>query len=100
MLDVILGDYDKSHLPPCIFTCRSLQELNLQWGEAPEDDLEYIKLIMPDKIILPSLRKLTLRDVLMDQLFMDCFIAHSPDLAEMHLIDSLCYLHLFFTGKQ
>lgn len=94
VLDVILRDYDKSHLPPCIFTCRSLEELNLQWGAAPEDDLEHIGLVIPEKIKLPSLRKLTLRDVQMDQLSLHSLIAHSPDLEDIHLIYSLCYADL------
>jgi hypothetical protein len=29
VLDVNLGRYDKTFLPRCIFTCRSLEELNL-----------------------------------------------------------------------
>ena len=75
VLDMILGDYEKSHLPPCIFT---LEELNLQCEKAPEDDLEYIGLLMRDRIKLPSLRKLTLHDVTMNQSSLDMLIAHSP----------------------
>ncbi|KAM0845580.1 hypothetical protein ACQ4PT_056268 [Festuca glaucescens] len=84
VLDVILDDYDKTHLPPCIFTCHSLQELNLQWG-APGDDLEHIGRVIPDdeafyaydEIYLPSLKKLTLRDVEFEQSSLNSFIAHS-----------------------
>ncbi|XP_044397096.1 uncharacterized protein [Triticum aestivum] len=95
VLDVILRDYDKSHLPPCIFTCRSLQELNLQWGGANYDDLEHIRLVIPDRINFPSLRKLTLRDVQVDGLTLETLIAYSPHLEDMHLIDdSLMYLQL------
>ncbi|XBI86659.1 hypothetical protein VPH35_094577 [Triticum aestivum] len=36
VLNVILHDYDESELPPAIFTCHSLQELNLQLGVTPE----------------------------------------------------------------
>jgi len=66
VLDVNLGRYDKTFLPRCIFTCRSLEELNLQMGEAPEDDLEHEGLMLPDKICLPSLKKLNLCDVEVD----------------------------------
>jgi hypothetical protein len=90
---VILDDYDKTHLPPCIFTCHSLQELNLQWG-APGNDLEHIGRVIPDEIYLPSLKKLTLRDVEFEQSSLNKFIAHSPYLEDIHLIDSLCYLNL------
>ncbi|XP_047043643.1 putative F-box/LRR-repeat protein At3g42770 [Lolium rigidum] len=93
VLDVILDDYDKTHLPPCIFTCHSLQELNLQWG-APGNDLEHIGRVIPDEIYLPSLKKLTLRDVEFEQSSLNKFIAHSPYLEDIHLIDSLCYLNL------
>ena len=57
VLDVELRMYDKTDLPPRIFTCRSLQELNLQWGGAPYQDIEHKGLVPPDIIKLPSLKK-------------------------------------------
>jgi hypothetical protein len=45
-----------------------LEELNLQMGEAPEDDLEHEGLMLPDKICLPSLKKLNLCYVEVDTL--------------------------------
>uniref|UniRef100_A0A0A9G605 F-box domain-containing protein n=1 Tax=Arundo donax TaxID=35708 RepID=A0A0A9G605_ARUDO len=50
VLDLILDGYDKTVLPLCIFTCHSLQELNLSMGEAPDLGA----LLLPDIINLPS----------------------------------------------
>lgn len=94
VLDVKLCLYDKTVLPPAIFTCRSLQELNLQWGEAPYRDYEHRGLVLPDIINLPSLKKLTMRDVEVDGLSLKRFIARSPGLEDLHLIDSAMHLDL------
>lgn len=94
VLDVKLCLYDKTVLPPGIFTCRSLQELNLQWGNAPYRDYEHTGLVLPDIINLPSLKKLTLRDVEVDELSLNRFIARSPGLEDLHLIDSAMRLDL------
>jgi hypothetical protein len=92
VLDVELCLYDKTNLPPGIFTCRSLQELNLQWGGAPYRDYEHKGLVLPDIIKLPSLKKLTLRDVEVDELSLSSFTDRSPGLEDLHLIDSVTYL--------
>uniref|UniRef100_A0ACD5WKW8 Uncharacterized protein n=1 Tax=Avena sativa TaxID=4498 RepID=A0ACD5WKW8_AVESA len=92
VLDVKLRLYDKTDLPPGIFTCRSLQELNLQWGEAPLWDCKHTGLVLPDMINLPSLKRLTLRDVEVSDLSLKRFIARSPSLEDIHLIDSAMYL--------
>ncbi|KAM0901900.1 hypothetical protein ACQ4PT_019651 [Festuca glaucescens] len=92
VLDVKLDLYDKTDLPPGIFTCRSLQELNLQRGEAPYRDYEHRQLVLPDIIKLPSLKRLTLRDVEVDGLSLNRFIARSPGLEDLHLIDSAMYI--------
>ncbi|KAF7024175.1 hypothetical protein CFC21_036554 [Triticum aestivum] len=87
--------YDKTNLPPGIFTCRSLEELNLQWGGAPFRDYEHKGLVLPDIIKLPSLKKLTLRDVEVHELPLESFIARSPGLEDLHLIDSaVCLEHI------
>ncbi|KAL6853848.1 hypothetical protein ACP4OV_019877 [Aristida adscensionis] len=94
VLDVNLDGYDKAVLPRCIFTCRSLQELNLQMGEAPYDHLENEGLVLPDVINLPSLKKLTLCDVEVDTLRMQQIIDRSPGLEEVCLINCAQYLDL------
>jgi hypothetical protein len=94
VLDVKLDLYDKTDLPTGIFTCRSLQELNLQWGEAPYRDYEHRQLVLPDIINLPSLKRLTLRDVQVDGLSLNRFIARSPGLEDLHLIDSAMHIKL------
>lgn len=94
VLDVKLCLYDKTVLPPAIFTCRSLQELNLQWGNAPYRDYDHTGLVLPDIINLPSLKKLTLRDVEVDELSLNRFIARSPGLEDLNLIDSAMRLDL------
>ncbi|CAM0883271.1 unnamed protein product [Alopecurus aequalis] len=94
VLDVELRMYDKTELPPRIFTCRSLQELNLQWGGAPYQDYEHKGNVLPDIIRLPSLKKLTLRDVEAEGLSLSSFIDRSPDLEDLHLIDSATCLKL------
>ncbi|KAM3351963.1 hypothetical protein ACQJBY_023693 [Aegilops geniculata] len=95
VLDVELCMYDKTNLPPGIFTCRSLEELNLQWGGAPFRDYEHKGLVLPDIIKLPSLKKLTLRDVEVHELPLESFIARSPGLEDLHLIDSaVCLEHI------
>uniref|UniRef100_A0ACD5WHR9 Uncharacterized protein n=1 Tax=Avena sativa TaxID=4498 RepID=A0ACD5WHR9_AVESA len=78
VLDMELRMYDKTDLPPGIFTCRSLQELNLQWGEAPYQDIEHKGLVPPDIIRLPSLKKLTLRDVEVSEFPLSSFIGPEP----------------------
>jgi len=88
VLDMELSMYDKTDLPPGIFTCLSLQELNLQWGEAPYQDIEHKGLVPPDRIRLPSLKKLTLRDVEVSELPLNNFIDGSPGLEDLHLIGS------------
>uniref|UniRef100_A0A0D9V6M7 F-box domain-containing protein n=1 Tax=Leersia perrieri TaxID=77586 RepID=A0A0D9V6M7_9ORYZ len=92
VLDVNLDNYDKSILPCCIFTCRSVQELNLQMGESPHEDYEHKGLVLPDIIKLPSLKKLTLCDVEVYQISLNQFIGQSPDLEELHLINSVTYV--------
>ena len=94
VLDVNLGRYDKTFLPRCIFTCRSLEELNLQMGEALEDDLEHEGLMLPDKICLPSLKKLNLCDVEVDTLSLRQIISGSPGLEDVHLSNSAQHLEL------
>jgi hypothetical protein len=94
VLDVELCLYDKTNLPPGIFTCRSLQELNLQWGGAPYQDIEHKGLVPPDIIRLPSLKKLTLRDVEVSELPLSSFIDRSPGLEDLHLIESATCLEL------
>ncbi|XP_040260228.1 putative F-box/FBD/LRR-repeat protein At1g78760 isoform X2 [Aegilops tauschii subsp. strangulata] len=95
VLDVELCMYDKTNLPPGIFTCRSLEDLNLQWSGAPFRDYEHKGLVLPDIIKLPSLRKLTLRDVEVHELPLESFIARSPGLEDLHLIDSaVCLEHI------
>jgi hypothetical protein len=94
VLDVELRMYDKTNLPPGIFTCRSLQELNLQWGGAPYQDIEHKGLVPPDIIRLPSLKKLTLRDVEVSELPLSNFIDRSPGLEDLHLIESATCLKL------
>ncbi|BAF06399.1 Os01g0789000 [Oryza sativa Japonica Group] len=94
VLDVELDMYDKTALPSRIFTCRSVEELSLQMGEAPDEDLEHVGLVLPDIIQLPSLKKLTLSDVEVDQLSLNQFIGRSPNLEDLHLINSATYLDL------
>ncbi|CAL4954150.1 unnamed protein product [Urochloa decumbens] len=94
VLDVNLSGYDKTVLPRCIFTCRSLQELNLSMGEAPEDDLEHEGLLLPDMIKLPSLKRLTLCDVEVGDICLMQIIARSPLLEDVHLINCAQYLEL------
>uniref|UniRef100_A0A0E0C8P8 F-box domain-containing protein n=1 Tax=Oryza meridionalis TaxID=40149 RepID=A0A0E0C8P8_9ORYZ len=94
VLDVELDMYDKTTLPSRIFTCRSVEELSLQMGEAPDEDLEHVGLVLPDIIQLPSLKKLTLSDVEVDQLSLNQFIGRSPNLEDLHLINSATYLDL------
>ncbi|CAM0883270.1 unnamed protein product [Alopecurus aequalis] len=94
VLDVELYQYDKTNLPPGIFTCRSLQELNLQWGDARDRDYQHMGLVLPDIINLPSLKRLTLCDVEVDQASLDTFITQSPGLEDLNLIDSAMYLDL------
>jgi hypothetical protein len=94
VLDVVLRMYDKTNLPPGIFTCRSLEELNLQWGEAPYQDIEHKGLVPPDIIRLPSLKKLTLRDVEVSELPLSSFIDRSPGLEDLHLINSATCLEV------
>ena len=60
VLDVNMHMYDKTVLPRCIFTCRSLEDLNLKMGKAPYKDYEHEGLVLPDIIRLPSLKKLSL----------------------------------------
>ncbi|CAO1944789.1 unnamed protein product [Urochloa humidicola] len=94
VLDVDLGGYDKTLLPRCIFTCCSLQELNLSMGEAPYDDLEHEGLLLPDVIKLPSLKRLSLCDVEVSSLDFEQIIAQSPGLEEMHLVNCAQHLEL------
>lgn len=92
VLDVNLGRYDKTDLPRCIFTCRSLEELNLQMGKAPYGELEHEGLILPDKICLPSLKKLNLCDVEVYTSSLQQIIDGSPGLEDVYL--SNCAQHL------
>ncbi|CAL4960982.1 unnamed protein product [Urochloa decumbens] len=95
VLDVNLHRYDKTVLPRCIFTCRSLEELNLKMGKAPYKDYEHEGLVLPDIIIrLPSLKKLTLCDVEVDTFSLERIIARSPGLEDLHLINSAQHLEL------
>ena len=87
VLDVDLDGYDKTILPRCIFTCPSLQELNLSMGEAPYDDLEHEGLLLPDIIKLPSLKKLSLCDVEVHSIDLKHMIPQSPVLEDMHLVN-------------
>jgi hypothetical protein len=64
----------------------------LQWGGAPYRDYEHKGLVLPDIIKLPSLKKLTLRDVEVDELSLSSFTDRSPGLEDLHLIDSVTYL--------
>jgi hypothetical protein len=50
VLDVNMHQYGKAVLPRCIFTCRSLEELNLKMGKAPYKDYEHEGLVLPDII--------------------------------------------------
>ncbi|TVU34847.1 hypothetical protein EJB05_16701, partial [Eragrostis curvula] len=92
VLDVKLYQYDKSVLPSCIFTSRSLQDLKLDMGKAPHKDYEHEGLVLPDIIKLPSLRRLTLRDVEVYTSALEDIIARSPELEDLHLIK--CAQHL------
>lgn len=94
MLDVNLHRYDKTVLPSCIFTCRSLEELNLKMGKAPYKDYEHEGLVLPDIIRLPSLKKLTLCDVEVDTYRLRNIIAGSPGLEDLHLINCAQHLQL------
>ncbi|RCV27695.1 hypothetical protein SETIT_5G345400v2 [Setaria italica] len=94
VLDVDLGRYDKTLLPRCIFTCRSLQELNLSMGEAPWDDLEHEGLLLPDTIKLPTLKRLTLCDVEVSSLDFKQIVAQSPGIEDMHLVNCAQHLEL------
>ncbi|KAL6614348.1 hypothetical protein ACP70R_036618 [Stipagrostis hirtigluma subsp. patula] len=92
VLEVKMSTYDKTELPRCIFTCRSLEELNLQMGKAPYGELEHEGLVLPDIINLPSLKKLTLCEVEVDTLILKYIIARSPGLEDVQLIDSIQHL--------
>ena len=92
VLDVNMHMYDKTVLPRCIFTCRSLEDLNLKMGKAPYKDYEHEGLVLPDIIRLPSLKKLSLCDVEVDTLSLEQIIARSPGLEDLHLIN--CAQHL------
>ncbi|CAO2177948.1 unnamed protein product [Urochloa humidicola] len=94
VLDVNLHRYDKTVLPCCIFTCRSLEELNLKMGKAPYKDIEREGLVLPDIIRLPSLKKLTLCDVEVDTFGLERIIARSPGLEDLHLINCAQHLEL------
>ncbi|CAL4947056.1 unnamed protein product [Urochloa decumbens] len=94
VLDVNLHRYDKTVLPRCIFTCRSLEELNLKMGKAPYKDYEHEGLVLPDIIRLPSLKKLTLCDVEVDTFSLERIIARSPGLEDLHLINCAQHLEL------
>ncbi|TKW17186.1 hypothetical protein SEVIR_5G350100v4 [Setaria viridis] len=93
VLDVNMDRYDKTVLPRCIFTCRSLEELNLKMGKAPYKDYEHEGLVLPDIIRLPSLKKLTLCDVEYTS-SLEQIIARSPGLEDLHLINCAQHLEL------
>jgi hypothetical protein len=63
-------------------------------GEAPEDDFEHEGLMLPDKIYLPSLKKLNLCDVEVDTLHLRQIINGSPGLEDVHLSNSAQHLEL------
>ena len=94
VLDVDLDGYDKTILPRCIFTCPSLQELNLSMGEAPYEELEHEGLMLPDIIKLPSLKKLSLCDVEVHSIDLEHMIRRSPVLEDMHLVNCAHHLEL------
>ncbi|TVU34845.1 hypothetical protein EJB05_16699 [Eragrostis curvula] len=91
VLDVEVAGYDRPFLPHCIFTCPSLQELNLQL-EGVSDEL--ILLMLPVTINFPSLRKLRLADVEMSQVSLDRIIAQSPVLEDLELKNCAKYFTL------
>lgn len=91
VLDVLLEEYDQDFLPRCVFTCPFLQELNLHLGEASHGHMGFV---LPSKINLPSLKKLTLSDVEVSQLSLDQIIACSPGLEDLHLINCARYFKL------
>ncbi|RCV27696.1 hypothetical protein SETIT_5G345500v2, partial [Setaria italica] len=93
VLDVNMDRYDKTVLPRCIFTCRSLKELNLKMGKAPYKDYEHEGLVLPDIIRLPSLKNLTLCDVEYTS-SLEQIIARSPGLEDLHLINCAQHLEL------
>ena len=92
VLDVNMHQYDKTVLPRCIFTCRSLEDLNLKMGKAPYKDYEHEGLVLPDIIRLPSLKELSLCDAEVDTSSLEQIIARSPGLEDLHLIN--CAQHL------
>ncbi|TVU34849.1 hypothetical protein EJB05_16703, partial [Eragrostis curvula] len=94
VLDVKLYQYDKTVLPRCIFNNRSLQDLKLDMGKAPHKDYEHEELVLPDIIDLPSLKKLFLRDVEVHDSSLKEFIAQSPGLEDVHLINCAHHLEL------
>ncbi|OEL26460.1 hypothetical protein BAE44_0012518, partial [Dichanthelium oligosanthes] len=93
-LDVNLHRYDKTVLRRCIFTCRSLEDLNLKMGKALYQDYEHEGLVLPDIIRLPSLKRLTLCDVEVDTLSLEQIIARSPGLEDLHLTNRAQHLEL------
>ncbi|RLM91609.1 hypothetical protein C2845_PM08G27970 [Panicum miliaceum] len=89
-----MHQYDKTVLPRCIFTCHSLEELNLKMGKAPYNDYEHEGLVLPDIIRLPSLKKLSLCDVEVWTSSLEQIIARGPGLEDLHLVDCAQYLDL------
>jgi hypothetical protein len=94
VLDVYLYQYDKTVLPRCIFTSRSVEDLKLQMGKAPYEDYEHEGLVLPDVINLPSLKRMTLHDVEVDTSSLKGIIAQSPGLEDLHLINCVQHLDL------
>ncbi|TKW17182.1 hypothetical protein SEVIR_5G349600v4 [Setaria viridis] len=91
VLDVALEAYDQDSLPRCVFVCPFLEELNLQLGDT---SYGHVGLVLPDKISLPSLKKLTLYDVEVSQLSLDRIIACSPGLEDLSFTNCARYFKL------
>lgn len=91
VLDVILEAYHQDFLPRCVFISPFLQELNLQFGEASHG---HVGFVLPHKINLSSLKKLTLSDVEVSQLSLDQIIACSPGLEDSNFINCERYFKL------
>jgi hypothetical protein len=91
VLDVVLEAYNQDFLPRCVFISPFLQELNLQFGEASHG---HVGFVLPHKINLPSLKKLTLSEVEVSQLSLDQIIACSPGLEDLNFINCARYFKL------
>ncbi|TVU34848.1 hypothetical protein EJB05_16702, partial [Eragrostis curvula] len=91
VLDVDVNGYDRSFLPHCIFTCPSLQELNLN---LERDSYGGYRPMLPATINLPSLRKLTLANVEISQVSLNQIIAQSPGLEDLDLANCAAYFNL------